>query len=91
MQYKYIAHEHSTNHTHTHTQTQTHTFNDTIEKYAFVELHIFKVFKILHAYWDDLKSALTRNRDTDVENKHTDTKRGEVVGWIGRLGLTYIH
>ena len=38
-----------------------------------------------------------RNRDTDVENKHMDTKGGKwwgagvVVWWIGRLGLTYIH
>ena len=36
-----------------------------------------------------------RNRDTDVEKKHMDTKGesgGEgVVEWIGRLGLTYIH
>ena len=38
-----------------------------------------------------------RNRDTDVENKHMDTKAGKwqgvggVVGWIGRLGLTCIH
>ena len=36
-----------------------------------------------------------RNKDTDVENKHMDTKGGEWVGvvvrLIGRLGLTYIH
>ena len=34
----------------------------------------------------------SRNRDSQVENKHMDTKRevGE-VGWIGRLELTYIH
>ena len=31
-----------------------------------------------------------RNRDTDVENKHMDSKREAGVGWIGRLGLTYI-
>ena len=30
--------------------------------------------------------------DIDVENKHTDTKRGnQGVGCIGRLGLTNIH
>ena len=30
-----------------------------------------------------------RNRDTKVENKHIDTKRGgRVVGWFGRLGPT---
>ena len=35
---------------------------------------------------------LNRNRDTDVENKLMDTKgRKGKVGWIGRLGLTYIH
>ena len=38
--------------------------------------------------WSYLQS---RNRDTDVENKHMDTKGEEEVGWIGRLGLTYIH
>ena len=39
-----------------------------------------------------------RNWDTDVENKHMDTKGGKrwrvvvvVVWWIGRLGLTCIH
>ena len=32
------------------------------------------------------------NRDTDVENKSSDTKEeGETMGWNGRLGLTYIH
>ena len=39
--------------------------------------------------WSYLQS---RSRDTDVENKHMDTKGGkEGVGWTGRLGLTYIH
>ena len=44
--------------------------------------------------WTDLQG---RNRDTDVENKRMDTKGGKwrgvvvVVGWIGRLGLTYIY
>ena len=34
----------------------------------------------------------SRNRDTDIENKHMNTKRGRGwVGWIGRLGLTYIY
>ena len=28
------------------------------------------------------------NRDTDIENRHKDTKVGGVV-WIGRLGLMY--
>ena len=37
-----------------------------------------------------------RNRDTDAENKRMDNKggsggEGAVVGWIGRLGLTYTH
>ena len=32
------------------------------------------------------------NRDTDLENKFMDTKgRKWWVGWIGRLGLTYVH
>ena len=31
----------------------------------------------------------SRNRDTDVENKCMDTKGG--MGWIGRLGLTYVY
>ena len=38
--------------------------------------------------WTYLQS---RNRDTDVENKLMDTKGGRGVGWVGRLGLTYIH
>ena len=43
----------------------------------------------------------SRNRDTDTENGHMDNWRGgdggdggarrEEVGWIERLGLTYIH
>ena len=32
-----------------------------------------------------------RNRETDVENKLTDTKGEGRVGWIGRWGLTHIH
>ena len=41
-------------------------------------------------------SVQVRNRDTDVENKHMDTKGGKwgwrvvVVGWTGRFGLTYM-
>ena len=38
--------------------------------------------------WTYLQS---RNRDTDIEKKHMDTKGGREVGGIGRLGLTYIH
>ena len=44
--------------------------------------------------WSGLQG---RNRDTDVENERMDTMGGKrgwgvglVVGWIGRLGLTYI-
>ena len=34
----------------------------------------------------------SRNKDTDVEDKCMDTKWGSgVVGWTGRLGLTYIY
>ena len=52
--------------------------------------------RLLKWYW---QSGLQgRNRDTDVENKRMDAKGGKwrggvgmVVGWIGRLGLTYIH
>ena len=33
-----------------------------------------------------------KNRDTDVEDKHMDTKGGRrCVWWVGRLGLTHIH
>ena len=39
--------------------------------------------------WTYLQS---RNRDTDLENKHMDTKMGNgELRWIRRLGLTYIH
>ena len=38
--------------------------------------------------WTYLQS---RNRDTDVENKHMDFKCRKRGGWIGRLGLPYIH
>ena len=48
--------------------------------------------------WYRWTSLQGRNRDTDVENKFMDTKWGGkqvvvvmVVGWIERLGLTYIH
>ena len=34
----------------------------------------------------------SRNRDTDMENKYMNTKGGRGwVGWIERLGLTYIY
>ena len=33
----------------------------------------------------------SRTRVTDVENKLKVTKEGREVGWIWRLGLTYIH
>ena len=38
--------------------------------------------------WTYLQS---RNRDTDVENKHMDFKCRKRGGWIGRLGLRYTH
>ena len=44
--------------------------------------------------WYRWTSLQGRNRDTDVESKRMDTKggnRGQGVGWIGRLALTYIH
>ena len=43
--------------------------------------------------WYRWTSLQGRNRDTDVENKCMDTKRGSGgggVGWVGRLGLTCI-
>lgn len=52
MQYKYIAHEHSTKHTHAPSR-------DALQNYALVELCIFKAFKILHKQWDDFKSTFT--------------------------------
>ena len=33
----------------------------------------------------------SRNRDTDIENKHMDTKWGKEVRLLGRLVLTSIH
>ena len=42
--------------------------------------------------WYSWAGLQGRNRDTDVENKRMDTKGGRWgVGWIGRLGLKYIH
>ena len=46
--------------------------------------------------WYRWTSLQDRNRDTDVESKRMDPEEGKqggrvVVGWIGRLGLTYIH
>ena len=38
--------------------------------------------------WTYLQS---RNRDIDVENGRMDTKGEGGMGWIERLGLTYIH
>ena len=33
----------------------------------------------------------SRNRDTEGESKHMDTRGEGRLGWIGRLRLTYIH
>ena len=46
--------------------------------------------------WYSITGLQGRNRDTDVENKRMDTKGekqgvGVMVGWTGRLGLTYTH
>ena len=48
--------------------------------------------------WQRWTGLQSRNRETDAENKHIDTKggkwvvgRGDGGGWIGRLGLTYIY
>ena len=32
----------------------------------------------------------SKNRDSDVENKHESQEGKGEVGWIGRLGLTYL-
>ena len=34
---------------------------------------------------------ICKNRNTDTENKHMDTKGERQVGWIRRWGLAYIH
>ena len=50
--------------------------------------HIHRIWKKKNWYgWSYLQS---RNRDKDVENKHMDPNKEGGVGWIGRLGLTYI-
>ena len=42
--------------------------------------------------WYRWTSLQGRNRDTDVKKKMYGHQGGKgVVGWIGRLGLTYIH
>ena len=52
------------------------------------------LFLYINAYTCNLKKwcrwtyLQNRNRDTDIENKCADTKRGK---GIGRLGLTYTH
>ena len=57
-----------------------------------------KQIPYINAYMWDLQKwyrgtyVQSRNRDTDVENKHTDSGGGGGgVGCIGRLGLAYIH
>ena len=46
----------------------------------------YNAVKVLWSRWTHLQN---RNRVTDVENKHMDTKARAVVGRTGRLGLTY--
>ena len=41
--------------------------------------------------WYRLSYLQSRNTDTDEENKHGYQEGRGRVGWIGRLGLTYIH
>ena len=51
-------------------------------------MHICGIWKNWYR-WSSLQS---RNRDTDVENKGMNTKRGKAgMAWIERRGLTYIH
>ena len=50
--------------------------------------HIGGIWKKNWYGWSYLQS---RNRDKDVENKHMDPNGERGRGWIGRLGLTYIH
>ena len=51
----------------------------------------------IHAYMWNLEKwywwsyVQTRNRDTDIENRPTDTKGERSAGWVGRLGWTNTH
>ena len=56
------------------------------EKTNIILMLICGIWKI----WYRQSYLQSRNRDTDLENKCMDTKGEGGVGWIGRLGLTYI-
>ena len=57
------------------------------KKKYYILMHICGTWKNWYR-WSYLQS---RNRDTDVDNKY-GYQGGKVgVGWIGRLGLTYIY
>ena len=54
---------------------------------SYIHAHMWNPEK-----WYRCSYLQTRNRDTDVEIKVMNTKGGkQVVGWIGKLVLTYMH
>ena len=57
------------------------------EKKKYINTHMWNLKKKWYR-WSYLQS---RNSDTDIEIKCTDPKGEKWVGWIGRLGLAYIH
>ena len=60
-----------------------------IEREKQIPYNIAYVWNLEKLYrWTYLQS---RNRDTDLEYKCMDTKGEGGMGWIARLGLTYIH
>ena len=53
----------------------------------YINTYMWNIEKLCR--WTYLQS---KNRNTNIENKYMDTKRGKKeVGWIGRLELTYMY
>ena len=66
-----------------------HTKWNKSEREKQVSYHITYMWNLEKWYrWTCVQSG---NRDTDRENTFVDSKGEGEVGWIGRLGLTYIY
>ena len=86
---------------HLHMASLLYTTNTKLKKNFFTQRIVClagrNLFILINAYmwnlekWYNWTCLQSRNGDTDVENKRTDAKGEEGVGWSGRLGLTYIH
>ena len=62
-----------------------HTEWSKLEKHIL--MHICGIWK----NWYSRSYLQSRNRDIDVKNQSMDNQRERGIGWIARLGLTYVH